>query len=155
MIDAPRATAAFLSLILTAGLAGCSAEADQGEPGTDAGQAPSEISAETSVSGDFARQNMLITAVCSPGNRTAVLVDDWDPRSWKHMAHAEFPLPATAVVESDKHSPITAVRELCEPDSQPTDVGDATAIRSISTGTSRKWPWSPRTRRPRPLMSDM
>ncbi|MEU7855615.1 hypothetical protein [Nonomuraea sp. NPDC049141] len=122
-------TATLLSLVLAASLVACSSAGEERGPGEDAGQR----SSETATSGDFTQQNMIITAVCSPGNGSGgvISVDGWNPQSWKHLAHAEFQLPDTAIVESDRATPNTAVRQLCEPDELPADAGDVTAIRSL------------------------
>ncbi|MGP3961681.1 hypothetical protein ACTWPT_37360 [Nonomuraea sp. 3N208] len=129
MVDTPRATASLLGLVLAASLAACSSDGDQPGVGADAGHR----SSETGTSGDFTQQNMIITAVCSRGNGSGgvVNVDGWNPQSWKHLAHAEFQLPDTAIVEYDRSEPNTAVRQLCEPDELPADAEDVTAIRSL------------------------
>ncbi|MFG6193968.1 hypothetical protein [Nonomuraea sp. JJY05] len=129
MVDTPRATAALFSVVLAAGLVACSAAGEERGPEADTSQG----SSETGTGGDFTQQNIIITAVCSRGNdRGGVInVDGWNPQSWKHMAHAEFRLPETAIVEYDKSEPNTAVRQLCEPDELPADAGDVAAIRSL------------------------
>ncbi|GAA3220883.1 hypothetical protein [Nonomuraea helvata] len=129
MVDTPKAMAALLSLVLTAGLVACSSDGDQRGAGADAGQR----SSGAGISGDFAQQNMIVTAVCSRGNGSGgvINVDGWNPQSWKHVAHAEFRLPDTAIVDSDKARPNTAVRQLCEPDELPADAADVAAIRSL------------------------
>ncbi|MEQ4715849.1 hypothetical protein [Nonomuraea sp. B19D2] len=129
MVDAPKAIATVLSLVLAAGLVACSSDGDQREAEADAGQR----SSGTGASGDFAQQNMIVTAVCSPGNGSGgvINVDGWNPQSWKHVARAEFQLPDTAIVASDQARPNSAVRKLCEPDELPADAGDVAAIRSL------------------------
>ncbi|WP_125504935.1 MULTISPECIES: hypothetical protein [unclassified Streptomyces] len=125
----PKATVTLLSLALAAGLVACSSDSDESGPKGD--EKPS--AAETGVSGDFPKQDVIITAVCSPNNGAGavVRVDGWNPRSWKQVAHAEFPLPDTAVIEHEKSRPASAVRELCEPQPDPADAGDAAAVRSL------------------------
>ncbi len=126
MIDRPRATASLLALVLAASLAGCSSAAEERE-------VTGRRASETAISADFTQQNMIITAVCSRGNGSGGVVnlDGWNPQSWKHLAHAEFRLPDTAITEYDASEPNTAVRRLCEPDELPADAGDVTAIRSL------------------------
>lgn len=127
MVDRPRATASLLSLVLAASLAGCASAAEE----RGAGEAAGRRASETAISADFTQRDMIITAVCSRGNGSVVSLDGWHPRSWKHLAHAEFRLPDTAVAEHDSSEPNTAVRRLCEPDELPTDAGDVTVVRSL------------------------
>lgn len=129
MVDMPKATVALLSLALAASLVACSSDSDQRGPGADG----SRRSSGTDISDDFPRQNVIVTAVCSPANGSGafVNVDGWDPQSWKHVAHAEFRLPDTAVVQSDRARPSTAVRKLCEPNNMSVDAGDVTAVKSL------------------------
>ncbi|MEU0008018.1 hypothetical protein ABZ079_28075 [Streptomyces sp. NPDC006314] len=129
MVGTPKATAVLLSLALAASLAACSPDSDRHGPGADS----RESSQGSDVSDGFPQRNVMVTAVCSPGNGSGgvVDVDGWNPQSWKHVAHVEFRLPDAAVVESDKARPNTAVRDLCEADKQPADAGDVTAIRSL------------------------
>ncbi|MBB5780214.1 PD40 domain-containing protein [Nonomuraea jabiensis] len=72
-----------------------------------------------------------LVACSSAGEERGPGVDGWNPQSWKHLAHAQFQLPDTAIAESDKATPNTAVRQLCEPDELPADAGDVAAIRSL------------------------
>jgi len=128
MVDAPKAAVALLSLALTASLVACSADGDPKGAAAGGGNAQGK-----GVSDNFPRKNVIVSAVCSPGNGRgeAVKVDGWDPRSWKHVAHAEFKLPDTAVVQSDKARPNTAVRDLCEPQPEPASTSDTGAMRSL------------------------
>ncbi|WP_433513474.1 hypothetical protein ACQP2T_59530 [Nonomuraea sp. CA-143628] len=130
MADKSRAAATLFSLALAASLVSCSAAGEERGPEADTGQGPSE----TGAGGDFTQQNMVITAVCSRGNGSGgvINVDGWNPQSWKHLAHVDFRLPETAIVEYDKSKPNTAVRQLCEPDELPADAGDVAAIRSLT-----------------------
>jgi hypothetical protein len=129
MVDTPRTTAVLLPLVLAAALTACSSDSGRQEPGAEGGRSPSQ----TGVGDGFPRQDVIITATCAPGSggNRAIRVDGRHPRSFKHVAHTEFPLPGTAVVESDRARPGTAVRNLCEPDKRPADAGDVTAIRSL------------------------
>ena len=130
MVDRPKATVALLSLALAAGLVACSSGSGQGGPGADGSQS----STETRVGDDFPKRNVLVTAVCSPGNggNTVIRVDGWDPQSFKHMAQAEFRLPETAVIaSSNKRRHNTAVEQLCDPGDWPPNAGDVAAIRSL------------------------
>lgn len=125
----PKTTVTFLSLALAASLVACSPDNDQRGPGAEGDRR----SSETGISADFPRQNVIVTAVCSPGNGSGgvVNVDGWEPQSWKHVAHTEFRLPDTAVVRSDKGRPATAVQELCKLADMLADARDVTAIRSL------------------------
>lgn len=109
---ASKVIALLGALGMSAGLVACSSGdgPDEGRTG-ERGQ----HSAVPGVSDDFDRRNMVVTAVCSPGNPNASIdVDGWDPQNWQHLAHAEFRLPATAVTTEEPSDRRTAVRKLCE-----------------------------------------
>jgi hypothetical protein len=102
-------------------MVGCGSSQSGSEPGGTAD--PSG----TGVGDDFRRENLIISAACSPGPTGGGLleIDGWDPATWKHVAHTEFRLPETVVVTRSLESgtPETAMRDLCEASGAATGFG--------------------------------
>ncbi|MEV4756098.1 hypothetical protein AB0J86_13440 [Micromonospora sp. NPDC049559] len=114
-----RAGAVLLAACTVVSLTAC------GSPGDDAGSGGTPSGAEA-VGGDFKRQDLLVSAVCSPGSGGGGLlqVDGWNPRNWRHEAHAEFSLPNTVKIDRAEDSgsqTVTGLADLCAPD----PLGDA------------------------------
>ncbi|WP_460526827.1 hypothetical protein [Flindersiella endophytica] len=117
-------------LALTGGLAACSSDADQADAVPERTQSQSR--SKPVARQDFSRRDLLVTAVCTPGNGGGgiVSVDGWSPQNLKKVAHAEFQLPDTVVTKTEEVRPGTAVDDLCSPDGL-TDSNDILAVGSL------------------------
>ncbi|MFE8937936.1 hypothetical protein ACFYNX_10620 [Streptomyces sp. NPDC007872] len=127
-----RVTAvAAVSIVLAGGLAGCG----WGSPADPASRG-SRSSAAKAPDADFPARDALVSVVCTPSSSGGgtVQVDGWDPKSWKHLARVQFPLPAATAIRFEDASDGSGLTTLCdlEPD-DPDEVSavDVAAIRSL------------------------
>ncbi|MFF8285230.1 hypothetical protein ACF06W_21275 [Streptomyces albus] len=121
---------AALALALTATLTGCGGEG--GSPGDgdgSGGNGPKEKKAGRSGTsqnaGAFSRKGVLVRAWCTvpADNPAQVVVEAWDPASWKQVATRTFTLPAQTVLTEDNEVR-TPLGELCK-DGMPDPSGMA------------------------------
>lgn len=133
MVNSPKVSAVLLSLGLVIGLVACSSGNDQPEPAAEAGGSKSESSSTPRADDDFSQEGMVVTAQCTPAGDSGggtVTLDGWAPQGLEKKAHAEFQLPDTVLITSEKVRPGTALEDLCAP-TNLTSSNDILAIRSL------------------------
>lgn len=102
--------------VLSASLAVATLTACDPPAGTGAPAAPGGPGA------GFRDRDLLVTAVCSAGTDGGrlVSVDGWDPKTWRHEARAQFPVPAGVLATEQQADAAPKVRSglvaLCTPD---------------------------------------
>ncbi|GAA0710935.1 hypothetical protein Drose_24940 [Dactylosporangium roseum] len=130
-----RILAVLSTSLLMSALTACGSSDDGPGSGSTAANGPGA---------EFRDRNLLVTAVCSTGANGGWLVevDGWDPKTWKHEAKAEFPVPADVVATEEQADAGSEVRSgllaLCTHDprgplsrSTRDGEGDAASVRLV------------------------
>ncbi|MFG3254449.1 hypothetical protein [Streptomyces sp. NPDC048172] len=152
----------FAALVLTAAVAltGCGGEdggsADGKKDGGKNGKGDAAAKADPSgpsgkSKGAIPAKGVVVKAWCAvPANKPAdVVVEAWDPGSWKKVATTTFTLPTTTVMTEEDNAS-TPLAELCKGDVvTPEDTGTGTG-----TGTEDEGPKALAEPRVRQLFND-